>query len=79
MGQKVHPYGFRLGYTKPWRSRWFFERDFDKMLIEDVKLKNELKHPVKFTGFDCPNEFVVGYGLDHAENFRHIPYIVSLQ
>ena len=23
MGQKVHPYGFRLGYTKPWKSRWF--------------------------------------------------------
>ncbi|MFZ0797284.1 MAG: 30S ribosomal protein S3, partial [Candidatus Sulfotelmatobacter sp.] len=27
MGQKVHPYGFRLGYTKPWKSRWFVERD----------------------------------------------------
>ncbi|PYX84345.1 MAG: 30S ribosomal protein S3, partial [Acidobacteria bacterium] len=26
MGQKVHPYGFRLGYTKPWKSRWFVER-----------------------------------------------------
>jgi hypoxanthine-guanine phosphoribosyltransferase len=44
----------------------------------DKKLPNELKYPVKFTGFDCPNEFVVGYGLDHAENFRHVPYIVSL-
>ena len=39
----------------------------------------ELKYPVKFTGFDAPNEFLVGYGLDHAENFRHIPYIASLQ
>ena len=29
MGQKVHPYGFRLGYTKPWRSRWFVERDYN--------------------------------------------------
>ena len=27
MGQKVHPYGFRLGYTKPWKSRWFVERE----------------------------------------------------
>ncbi len=42
MGQKVHPYGFRLGYTKPWKSRWFVERDYDKLLLEDVKLKNEL-------------------------------------
>jgi hypoxanthine phosphoribosyltransferase len=42
-------------------------------------LAPDLKYPVKFTGFDAPNEFLVGYGLDHAENFRHIPYIASLQ
>ncbi len=42
-------------------------------------IATDLKHPVKFTGFDAPNEFLVGYGLDHAENFRHIPYIASLQ
>jgi len=47
MGQKVHPYGFRLGYTKPWKSRWFAERDYDKQLLEDVKLKNELKDKLK--------------------------------
>ena len=33
----------------------------------------------KFVGFDAPNEFLVGYGLDHAEDFRHLPYIASLQ
>ena len=33
----------------------------------------------KFVGFDAPHEFLVGYGLDHAENFRHLPYIASLQ
>lgn len=38
-----------------------------------------LRHPTRFIGFDAPNEFLVGYGLDHAENFRHIPYIASLQ
>ncbi len=42
-------------------------------------LAKDLKYPVKFMGFDAPNEFLVGYGLDHAENFRHIPYIASLQ
>jgi hypoxanthine phosphoribosyltransferase len=31
-----------------------------------------------FVGFDAPREFLVGYGLDHAENFRHLPYIASL-
>ncbi len=50
MGQKVHPYGFRLGYTKPWKSRWFVERDYDKLLLEDVKLRNELKDKLKSAG-----------------------------
>ena len=40
---------------------------------------SELRKPVRFLGFDAPNEFLVGYGLDHAENYRHLPYIVSLQ
>jgi len=31
-----------------------------------------------FVGFDAPRRFLVGYGLDHAENFRHLPYIASL-
>ncbi len=42
-------------------------------------IAEELRHPTRFVGFDAPNEFLVGYGLDHAENFRHIPYIASLQ
>ncbi len=50
MGQKVHPYGFRLGVTKPWRSRWFVERDYDKLLLEDVKLRDELKDKLKSAG-----------------------------
>src|SRR5512135_2505049 len=50
MGQKVHPYGFRLGYTKPWKSRWFMERDYDKLLHEDVRLKEGLKEKLKAAG-----------------------------
>ena len=42
-------------------------------------IASELRYPVKFVGFDAPHEFLVGYGLDHAENFRHLPYIASLQ
>jgi hypoxanthine phosphoribosyltransferase len=42
-------------------------------------IATELRYPTRFIGFDAPNEFLVGYGLDHAENFRHIPYIASLQ
>jgi small subunit ribosomal protein S3 len=43
MGQKVHPYGFRLGYNRGWHSRWFAKKGFDNFLIEDLKLKKELK------------------------------------
>ncbi len=32
----------------------------------------------RWVGFDAPNDFLVGYGLDHAEDFRHLPYIASL-
>jgi len=50
MGQKVHPYGFRIGINKPWRSRWFVSRDYDKLLVEDVHLKRELKEKLKAAG-----------------------------
>ena len=43
MGQKVHPIGFRLGFNKTWRSRWYAEKDYAKLLHEDVALKKELK------------------------------------
>src|SRR5213082_3373673 len=50
MGQKVHPYGLRLGINKPWKSRWFVERGYDKLLVEDVKLKAELRDKLKAAG-----------------------------
>ena len=43
MGQKVHPIGFRLGFNKTWRSRWYAEKDYANLLHEDIKLKKELK------------------------------------
>jgi len=47
MGQKTHPYGFRLGYNKPWKSRWYAGRDYAELLHEDVKLRKELKEKLK--------------------------------
>jgi hypoxanthine phosphoribosyltransferase len=32
----------------------------------------------RWVGFDAPNEFLIGYGLDHSENFRNLPFIASL-
>jgi hypoxanthine phosphoribosyltransferase len=39
---------------------------------------DQLVLDAKFVGFDAPRAFLVGYGLDHSENFRHLPYIASL-
>ena len=50
MGQKVHPYGFRLGVTKTWRSRWFAKQDFAKLLREDLELKDSLRERLKAAG-----------------------------
>lgn len=33
---------------------------------------------VKYVGFDIPNEFVVGYGLDYAEHYRQLPFVGTL-
>ncbi len=50
MGQKTHPYGFRLGVTKTWRSRWFAKQDYSKLLKEDLDLKNSLRERLKAAG-----------------------------
>ncbi|GIW51664.1 MAG: 30S ribosomal protein S3 [Gemmatimonadales bacterium] len=42
MGQKTHPYGFRLGIIKPWRSRWYARRDFAQLLQEDELVRRYL-------------------------------------
>jgi len=47
MGQKVHPYGFRLGFNKPWRSRWFAKQGYPKLLQEDLELKEVLRERLK--------------------------------
>jgi small subunit ribosomal protein S3 len=42
MGQKVNPYGFRLGVTTDWKSRWFNDRDYQEYVIEDWKIRDYL-------------------------------------
>src|SRR5712692_791957 len=50
MGQKVHPYGFRLGFNKTWRSRWFAKQGYAKLLQEDLELKKALTDRLKSAG-----------------------------
>jgi hypoxanthine phosphoribosyltransferase len=41
--------------------------------------RREVDLPIRYTGFEIPNRFVIGYGLDHAERFRNLPYVAVLQ
>ncbi len=50
MGQKVHPYGFRLGVNKPWRSNWYATKDYPDLLLEDIKLRKHLKKALSHAG-----------------------------
>ncbi|MFZ0978390.1 MAG: 30S ribosomal protein S3 [Candidatus Acidiferrales bacterium] len=52
MGQKTHPYGFRLGYNKGWKSRWFAKKEYADLLHEDVALRKQLKERLKSAGVD---------------------------
>ncbi len=50
MGQKVHPYGFRLGFNKTWRSRWYAEKKYAELLHEDLELRKTLKQRLGHAG-----------------------------
>jgi hypoxanthine phosphoribosyltransferase len=45
----------------------------------DKQLAAEPRPEVRFVGFKAPPAFLVGYGLDHAENYRHLPFIADLE
>ncbi|MEC7843205.1 MAG: 30S ribosomal protein S3 [Candidatus Latescibacterota bacterium] len=50
MGQKTHPYGFRLGVIKGWRSNWFAEKDYSELLKEDLILRGYIRQRLQRAG-----------------------------
>ena len=50
MGQKVNPYGFRLGFNKTWHSRWFAGKNYAETLHRDLKLRDDLKKRLSHAG-----------------------------
>ncbi len=50
MGQKVNPYGFRLGITTDWRSRWFSEKDYKRYLHEDIAIRKHINNTLRHAG-----------------------------
>ena len=66
MGQKVHPYGFRLGIHEDWKSHWFAKKDYGKEFLEDVRIR-------KFLGKHLGTSEVSKIVVDKAgENIRVI-------
>jgi small subunit ribosomal protein S3 len=53
VGQKVHPYGFRLGFNKTWRSKWFATRKYADLLHEDITLRTMLKKRLSHAGISA--------------------------
>jgi small subunit ribosomal protein S3 len=50
LGQKTHPYGFRLGIIKNWRSRWYSEKDYASQLQEDLRIRSYVKGRLSHAG-----------------------------
>ncbi len=46
------------------------------LLTKPARRKTQIQ--AKYVGFEIPNRFVIGYGLDHAERHRNLPYVAAL-
>ena len=61
MGQKVHPYGFRLGYIKTWHSSWYAKDRYADLLHEDLKIRAYIEKN-KSGEFSIIVEFIKTFG-----------------
>jgi small subunit ribosomal protein S3 len=50
LGQKVHPYGFRLGIIKDWRSRWYDEKHYTELVHEDIEIRRLIRSTYQDAG-----------------------------
>jgi hypoxanthine phosphoribosyltransferase len=70
------------GLTLSWLLKNLYSRGPASVEIVTILRKPKAAKvvvPVKYVGFDIPNDFVVGYGLDYAERYRNLPYIGRLK
>ena len=50
MGQKVHPVGFRLGFTKEWQAKWYADKEYATLLFQDLQLRKVLQRRARESG-----------------------------
>ena len=70
MGQKVNPYGFRLGITTDWKSRWFSDREYRDYLIEDWQIRDYLTTQLPHAAPNARNAIEVA---SRCRTTRHRP------
>jgi hypoxanthine phosphoribosyltransferase len=69
--------GLTLSYLlRTLRAREPASLEVCALLTKPERRKVEL--PIRYVGFEIPNRFAIGYGLDHAERFRNLPYVAAL-
>jgi len=70
------------GYTLDYLLKKFKERNPKSLKIccfLDKKARRKVEVPLAYKGFEVPDKFIVGYGLDFAEKYRNLPYIATLK
>ena len=70
------------GLTLSWLLKYLESRSAASVEVVALMRKPDavkVPVPVRYVGFDLPNEFVVGYGLDHAERYREMPFVAVLR
>ncbi len=61
MGQKVNPHGLRVGIIKDWESKWYADKNFDELLVEDYKIREYVKKKLFISG-------ISGIEIERAAN-----------
>lgn len=51
----------------------------DIVCLLDKKERRTREIPVTYVGYEVPDEFIIGYGIDYAEKYRNLPYVASLK
>ena len=70
------------GLTLSYLLRTLKARDPESLEVCALLTKPERRKvdlPIRYVGFEIPNRFAIGYGLDHAERYRNLPYVAALE
>lgn len=70
--------GLTLSYLVDYLKNRKAEK-IDIVCLLDKKERRKRDIPVTYSGFDVPDEFIIGYGIDYAEKYRNLPYVASLK